>query len=312
MYANSPPELVNTVPAVIELAHTRWLFCTAQRPLLDASVKPVPEAVAVKPAHVPVVYHVPPLMMQPSALPPVDTWSVPLPEKGVPGTVVGVGVGPGGGVVVVVVVGAGGVTEPDFGRYLMPVAGQAPLEPSVTQCQLVLESRDRMVVCTWGRRNEGASLHAALHVIEIPDLIELICVFALDNDIHTPRRLECRHDRGACVCSCRTRHDPGTRKPGIAGQSLEQIHRRGEVVYHLFLRDVVGVAAGVERADACAMFLPFVIPKALIVAVDVFPVCIHIAQHGGCACSSEDGRYIGVGSTRVAVGIVCAVAVVGP
>ena len=129
---------MKTVPAVIELAHTRWLFCTAQRPLLDVRVKPVPEAVAVKPAHVPVVYHVPPLMMQPSALPPVDTWSVPLPEKGMPGAVVGVGVGPAGGVVVVVVVGAGGVTEPDLGRYLIPVAGQAPLEPSVTQRQHVL------------------------------------------------------------------------------------------------------------------------------------------------------------------------------
>jgi hypothetical protein len=133
------------VPAVTVLAHTRWKFCTAQRPLLDVSVKPVPEAVAVKPAHVPVVYHVPPLMMQPFAWPLVETWSVPLPEKGVPGAVVGVV--PGGVVVVVVVAdgggggGRGGVggggpggggagAEPALGRYLMPVVAQAPLEPS--------------------------------------------------------------------------------------------------------------------------------------------------------------------------------------
>ncbi len=93
-------------------------------------MKPVPEAVAVKPAHVPVVYHVPPLMMQPFAWPLVETWSVPLPEKGVPGAVVGVV--PGGVVVVVVVAdgGGGAGAEPALGRYLMPVVAQAPLEPS--------------------------------------------------------------------------------------------------------------------------------------------------------------------------------------
>lgn len=118
------------MPAVTVLAHTRWKFCTAQRPLLDVSVKPVPEAVAVKPAHVPVVYHVPPLMMQPFAWPLVETWSVPLPEKGVPGAVVGVV--PGGVVVVVVVAdgGGGAGAEPALGKYLMPVVAQAPLEPS--------------------------------------------------------------------------------------------------------------------------------------------------------------------------------------
>lgn len=118
------------MPAVTVLAHTRWKFCTAQRPLLDVSVKPVPEAVAVKPAHVPVVYHVPPLMMQPFDWPLVETWSVPLPEKGVPGAVVGVV--PGGVVVVIVVAdgGGGAGAEPALGRYLMPVVAQAPLEPS--------------------------------------------------------------------------------------------------------------------------------------------------------------------------------------
>lgn len=121
---------MKTVPALTVLSQTRFPLCTAHRPLLDVRVKPGPEAVAVKPAHVPVVYHLPPLMMQPSAWPPVETWRVPLPEKDVPGVVVGVGLVPGG-VVLVLVVGAGGlVTESALGRYLMPVAGQAPLEPS--------------------------------------------------------------------------------------------------------------------------------------------------------------------------------------
>lgn len=90
-------------------------------------MKPPPDdaAAAVKVAHVPVVYQVPALMMQPVGLEELVTWRVPLPEKGVPGEEVG-------GLVVVVVVVAGGDGEvPDLGRYLTPVAGQLDLEPSV-------------------------------------------------------------------------------------------------------------------------------------------------------------------------------------
>lgn len=88
-------------------------------------MKPVePEGVAVKVAQVPPMYHVPALMMQPSGalLPEGVTWRVPLPEKGVPGAVVGP-------VPEVVVVGE--VPEPDLGRYLTPVAGQSDDAPSI-------------------------------------------------------------------------------------------------------------------------------------------------------------------------------------
>ena len=125
-YANSLPELVKTVAVVTLEAQTRLLLCTAHFPLLDVNVNPLPEAVAVKPAHVPPMYHVPPLIIQPLLFPPDVTSSVPFPEKGVPGAGVGV---PAGGLVVVVSVVAGGV-EPDFGRYFTPVAGQSDLEPS--------------------------------------------------------------------------------------------------------------------------------------------------------------------------------------
>ena len=82
-------------------------------------MNPLPDDVAVKVAHVPVVYHVPPLMMQPLAAPEVETCRVPRPEKGVPG----VPVGPVGGDFVV-----GG--PEDLGGYFTPVAGQEDLEPS--------------------------------------------------------------------------------------------------------------------------------------------------------------------------------------
>ena len=112
---------MKTVGVVTVDAQVRTLFLTAHLPLLDVRVKPDPEAAAVNVAHVPVVYHVPPLMIQPVVFPPVVTGRVPLPEKGVPG----VPVGPLPAVVVVVV-------PPllPFGRYLIPVAGQLLLLPS--------------------------------------------------------------------------------------------------------------------------------------------------------------------------------------
>ena len=86
-------------------------------------MKPAPEGVAVNVAHVPPTYQVPPLMMQPLVLPPFVAGRVPLPEKGVPGAVVGDGV-------FVVEAEVVGEAEPDLGRYLTPVAGQEDFEPS--------------------------------------------------------------------------------------------------------------------------------------------------------------------------------------
>ena len=105
-----------------EEAQARFEFWTAQGPLLEVRVKPEePDGEAVKVAHVPPMYQVPGLMMQPFVLPPEVTWRVPLPANGVPGAVVGVLP-----VLVVVVV----VVAPVLGWYLTPVAGQSELEPS--------------------------------------------------------------------------------------------------------------------------------------------------------------------------------------
>ena len=115
-------------PAVMPDPHAKSLSpFTAQGPLLDVSVKPSPEAAAVNFAHVPPIYQVPALMMQPDELPPVVTWRVPVPEKGVPGTVVGPGL------VGVVVVVEGGEVLPLLGRYFTPVAGQSDFEPSMEE-----------------------------------------------------------------------------------------------------------------------------------------------------------------------------------
>lgn len=130
---------MKTVAVDTEVPQAKTLFTIPHSPLLELRVKPDPDAAAVNVAHVPVVYHVPALIIQPSDFPPVLTCSVPLPEKGAPGVLVPVGFVPVLVVVdpppVVVVPVAGAVVgvvlpPPALGRYFTPVAGQLELEPA--------------------------------------------------------------------------------------------------------------------------------------------------------------------------------------
>lgn len=73
---------------------------TAHFPFVDSRLNPSSALAARKVAQVPLVYHVPPLMMQPLFLPPVLTFKCPLPLNGGP-------VGSGTWVWVRVCVGAG-------------------------------------------------------------------------------------------------------------------------------------------------------------------------------------------------------------
>ena len=143
---------VKTVGELTLLPQVRAPLTIAQLPLDEVRVKPepeveplvdgilayspageIPDAVPVNVAHVPVVYHVPALMIHPSAFPPVVTSRKPLPIKAPPPPV---GLDPPPVVVVV-----GGVVPPDLGRYLIPVAGQSLVEPTIhheCQCQDIL------------------------------------------------------------------------------------------------------------------------------------------------------------------------------
>lgn len=112
LYATYPSTVVKTVAVETVDAHVRTLLMTAHLPLLEVSVKPDADAVAVNDAHVPVVYQVPPLITHPFWTPLVVIERVPLPA-GAPGE--------GGG---------WGVDPPVFGRYFIPVAGQSDFEPS--------------------------------------------------------------------------------------------------------------------------------------------------------------------------------------
>lgn len=103
------------------LPHWNVLLTMPQVPFDDDRVKPLPDAVAVYVAHVPVVYQVPALIRQPFSLPLVMAARVPVPENEPP---VPVGAG---AVVVVMEVGLG--DDPDLGRYFTPEDGQLELVP---------------------------------------------------------------------------------------------------------------------------------------------------------------------------------------
>ena len=64
----------------------------------------------------------------------------------------------------------------------------------------------------------------------------------------------------------------------IGIESLEKINGFLEIIHHLLLRGVVGVAIRFQRADTSPMLVPLVLPETLIVSLIVFPIGAHVAQ----------------------------------
>lgn len=95
-------------------------------------------------------------------------------------------------------------------------------------------------------------------------------------------------------------------------ETLEKIHHLLEEIADFLLRGVVGVAAGIDGVDASAVLAPLVSPEALVVAVDVDPVVLHVGQEIGATLCCQDVRDVGIGTRGVATGLVGAVTVVGP
>ena len=54
------------------------------------------------------------------------------------------------------------------------------------------------------------------------------------------------------------------------------------------------------------------LPEAFVVALIVFPVCIHIGKEVGSTGGGKNGGDVGIGAIWIAVGIVCAVTMIGP
>lgn len=63
----------------------------------------------------------------------------------------------------------------------------------------------------------------------------------------------------------------------VAIQSFKELNGFLEESNDFLLRCVRGIAARLEGADTRSMFAPLVLPEAFVVALVVFPVCVHIA-----------------------------------
>lgn len=64
----------------------------------------------------------------------------------------------------------------------------------------------------------------------------------------------------------------------VRWQRHKELDRLVEIVYQLLLGCITGVTAWIQGANARSMFSPFMLPEALVVALVVFPVCVHVRQ----------------------------------
>jgi hypothetical protein len=64
----------------------------------------------------------------------------------------------------------------------------------------------------------------------------------------------------------------------IAVKSLEDINGLLEEIRNLFLWCIAGVARRLQSANTSPMFLPFMFPEGLIIAIYVDPVFIHVGE----------------------------------
>lgn len=155
-------------------------------------------------------------------------------------------------------------------------------------------------------------MHAAFYVVEVPYLVQLGGVTALNCHIHPTRCLQRSQYLRTGVCCGARWDDTCIGQPCMGRQSLEQVYSLVEVLDHLFLRHVVRVAARLKCRDTRAVFVPLMTPERLGSPGVGRPVCIHVIQKCGCARGREDGCDVSVLARRVAICIVGAVAAVGP
>ena len=199
----------------------------------------------------------------------------------------------------------------------MPVFGQ--LEEFASAKRSVAPPRQRRKFelgefLTGLRRNVGPVLRASVHVVVVVDLVQLGAVGtgAFDGGVDVAIPHQRFADLGVGVRLCATGHDARVLEERVRVQDREQLECLLEVIDHLLRGHIVGVAGGVEGADAGAMLAPFVLPERLVVALIVFPVHRHVVQQVVAVEVLEDLRDVFVLAAFVAELLVGSVAFVGP
>ena len=206
-----------------------------------------------------------------------------------------------------------GVLVRFLGRYRMPVTGQ--LDEFVS-ANVSRASRARTLhrELTGLGGDVGPVLRAPVHVVVVVHLVELggVGAAALDGRVDVAVPHQCFPDVGVAVRLGGAGDDAGVAEEGVGVQRGEELQGLLEVVDHLLRGDVVGVAGGVEGADAGAVFAPLVLPERLVVAPVVFPVYGHVVQEVVAVEVLEDLRDVLVLAGFVAELLVGSVAFVGP
>ena len=98
---------------------------------------------------------------------------------------------------------------------------------------------------TWVRGNECPRLYAALHVIEIPYFVQLVCIRTLNDGIDTSRRLESCNYLSRRVGRGRGGDNASVGQPSVGRQSFEQGDNLVEKIDDLFLRGIICIAIGI-------------------------------------------------------------------
>lgn len=100
------------------------------------------------------------------------------------------------------------------------------------------------------RGHEVARLQAAAHIVVVPDLVQLAGLAAQCYFDARALRGQRGLDRGEGVCLCSARQDACGGEPIVGWKCLEERYGAVEVVDYFLGRLVLGVALGLQRADA--------------------------------------------------------------
>jgi hypothetical protein len=62
----------------------------------------------------------------------------------------------------------------------------------------------------------------------------------------------------------------------IGIESLEEVDSFLEIIHHILLRVIVGIARGLQSTDTGSVFVPLVLPEIFVISFVIFPVYAHI------------------------------------
>ena len=174
------------------------------------------------------------------------------------------------------------------------------------------ELREEML--TWLCRNIRPILRTSVHVVVIIHLVQLRLVRsgALDRSVDMAIPYQGLSDLSIRIRFGGAGHDARIFEEGVCIQDREELEGLFEIINHLLRWHIIGVAIGVEGADAGAVFAPLVFPEGLVLALIVFPVHLHVVQEIVAVEMFKDLGDVLVLAGFVAKLLVGAIAFIGP